>query len=357
MNHGTIIFVPTNGSGLGHLTRSLALARRMKKLDKKLEIIFLSTSPAMHLIMREGFLGYYHPAKSAFLQNITIAQWNELLGKQLSTILRIHRPNMLVFDGAFPYDGILSSFDEDDSLKKIWIRRTQNKIGPDEQTRNHYNMFDKIVVPGEAGSALRKGNDEIHYCEPVIYLDRSELLSREAVRNEWRVKQDEKLVYIQLGAGNINDIHPVISMLLKVLKRRREIRIVLGESIIGKRLGFHNKNAMILRDYPNSIYFNAFDLAISASGYNTFHELMYFGVPTIFVPNENTGRDDQVERAINASKAGAGICLKNPDYDDFAQAMEIGLDPSINQRMRKAAMQLISRNGADDIAQLLLYYL
>ena len=36
----TIIMFPTNGVGFGHFTRMLAVAKRMKKLDSTLEIIF-----------------------------------------------------------------------------------------------------------------------------------------------------------------------------------------------------------------------------------------------------------------------------------------------------------------------------
>ena len=36
--------------------------------------------------------------------------------------------------------------------------------------------------------------------------------------------------------------------------------------------------------FPMSRYFRAFDLAVAAAGYNAFHELIAFGVPTLFVP-------------------------------------------------------------------------
>ncbi|MFM9281219.1 glycosyltransferase [Paenibacillus jiagnxiensis] len=357
MSEGRILFVPTNGSGLGHLTRLLGLARRIKKLNEELEIIFLSTSPAMHLIMREGFLGYYQPARSSFSQDFTVKSWNELLNKLLSTILQLHKPNILVFDGATPYDGIVSTFHEHESMQTIWIRREQNKKRPNGQTRNEGSLFDKIIVPGEAGVEFRKESEHVSYCEPVIYLDKSELLPRETVRKEWRLHPNDKLVYIQLGAGNINDIHSVIATIISVVEKRQDVRIVLGESMIGKRLFFDNDKVMILRDYPNSLYFNAFDLAISAAGYNTFHELMHFSVPTIFIPNENTSRDDQVERATRAEKSGSGICLINPGSEELAHALKKGLDSKINQEMRESAARLVPKNGADEMAQLLLTYI
>ena len=49
----------------------------------------------------------------------------------------------------------------------------------------------------------------------------------------------------------------------------------------------------VVRDFPLSRRFRAFDLAVSAAGYNSFHELLRFGVPTLFIPNQDTALDDQ----------------------------------------------------------------
>ena len=41
-NSNCIVMFPTNGVGFGHFTRMLAIAKRMKKLDSSLKIIFFS---------------------------------------------------------------------------------------------------------------------------------------------------------------------------------------------------------------------------------------------------------------------------------------------------------------------------
>ena len=65
------------------------------------------------------------------------------------------------------------------------------------------------------------------------------------------------VVYIQLGAGNINNIDNVISNCIGILNSKKNIQIVIGESMIGSRLELDGKQLQILRDYPNSMYFNA----------------------------------------------------------------------------------------------------
>jgi UDP-N-acetylglucosamine--N-acetylmuramyl-(pentapeptide) pyrophosphoryl-undecaprenol N-acetylglucosamine transferase len=85
-----------NGVGLGHLTRLLAIARRMKGLQANVEIIFFSLSSAIHLVSREGFLGYHLPSIRNFSKSEW--EWNQLLTSHLNHVISLHRPEIFVFD-------------------------------------------------------------------------------------------------------------------------------------------------------------------------------------------------------------------------------------------------------------------
>ena len=43
-----VVLFPTNGVGFGHFTRMYALARRLRKQDPDLEIVFFTTQPTLH---------------------------------------------------------------------------------------------------------------------------------------------------------------------------------------------------------------------------------------------------------------------------------------------------------------------
>ena len=350
-----ILFVPTNGAGLGHLTRLLAIARRVKRIDPSKKIIFHTTSSAMHLILQEGFLGYHLPSKMLFPKEMSAKQWNAMLRDHLETVIGIHQPETIVFDGAFPYAGLVASMRKKDGLRKIWVKRGQHKEGKAELVESKEAEFDEVYVPGEAGgeNSMRKEGIKT-YCEPVLYLDREELKDRESVRRQWNIPEGMKMVYVQLGAGKINDIHSTISILLNELLKREDVFVVIGESIIGNRMDLKMERVLTLRDYPNSIYFNAFDLIVTATGYNTFHEVMYFGVPSILIPNENTKTDDQVARAMIAGNAGAAIVLRDPGAADFEKAIHDALDVENNQAMRKSALSLVKENGAQQMAEMIV---
>ena len=72
-----------------------------------------------------------------------------------------------------------------------------------------------------------------------------------------------------------------------------------------------------LRGFPLSQHFRAFDFSIAAAGYNSFHEVINFGLPTIFVPNRHPSMDDQAARAELAQDIHAAFVLEEDDLDDL----------------------------------------
>ena len=62
-NRKSIVMFPTNGVGFGHFTRLLSIARRIKKLDEEVEVIFFTTMPTLHLLKREGIPAYHLPGR------------------------------------------------------------------------------------------------------------------------------------------------------------------------------------------------------------------------------------------------------------------------------------------------------
>jgi hypothetical protein len=95
----------------------------------------------------------------------------------------------------------------------------------------------------------------------------------------------------------------------------------------------------------------AFDVAVSAAGYNTYSELMFAGVPTAFLPQEKLA-DDQDARARSAVNAGAAVLLDR-DWDD-ARIREAVTELSLRPLARAAAQKLVPENAARRAAAELL---
>jgi len=125
-----------------------------------------------------------------------------------------------------------------------------------------------------------------------------------------------------LGAGEINDIDSEIRLTVEALTSRDGVHVILGESMIGERLDVTLPCVHVIRDYPNSMYFNAFDATVLAGGYNSFHEVHHASMPSLFYPNMETGMDDQLARCKVAESEGWGIVLEVRSKESISKVVD-----------------------------------
>ena len=337
----------------GCITRCLAVARKLQIIRPDTEIIFLTTSLALTTIKREGFTPYCIPSLM-LIKNMSSTQWNVLLKNALTELLQLYKFSAIIFDGAMPYASIAATLAAQQRVPKIWIRRGSEKNSDLTDRRNEAEAhFDYIILPGEAGEKIESKDSKHLVVDPIIYLDRDELWTRDEVRKYLKISEEKTVVYVQLGAGNINDIDSDINKVIVELRKHKNVVMVLGESIIGNELRIIEDDIIVIKDYPNSKFFGGFDFAISACGYNSFHELLYFGVPTIFLPNMNTKTDDQYARAMISQKKGAGIVVTRLDDEQLPNAISKMCDSVKNNEMRENAVGIINQNGAYIAAQII----
>jgi UDP:flavonoid glycosyltransferase YjiC (YdhE family) len=130
-------------------------------------------------------------------------------------------------------------------------------------------------------------------------------------------------VYVQLGAGNVNEIQSLTQKIVSALNAHfSRTQIVLAESPISRsRLQIEGTYTWI-RDFPNSIYFEAFDLAILAAGYNSVYETIFTCLPAIFFPNTAARVDDQLRRAKTAERLVHTRVMDSFDRRVFVSAVQ-----------------------------------
>jgi UDP-N-acetylglucosamine--N-acetylmuramyl-(pentapeptide) pyrophosphoryl-undecaprenol N-acetylglucosamine transferase len=349
------LFFCVNGAGLGHLNRCLAIARRIARLQPAADICFLTSCRMLEVIAREGYLPYHIPPLAAYGGRMKAAYWDRMLHTQIRLIVEQHRPTTFVYDGIALYPGLRRALQTCRFERRAMILRLRHIHAQPEQLSQGLGLFDRIIHPGEAGedrSGLPSPTEQLqpHRVAPILHLDRSEILPRVEARRRLRLPIDRLVVYLQLGSGNIDDAGTWTSHALELLARCPDLEVVLGQSPIADREMTPPPGVHLIRQYPNARFFNAFDLAISAAGYNTVHELLFFEVPAILVPMPRL-TDDQEGRARAVERAGAAVVVRRPE--DLAPALERLLDDDARARLRAAAKRLIPENGAQEAARLI----
>ena len=319
-----VVLFPTNGVGFGHFTRMYAVAKAIRKHDPDTEVIFFTPMPTLHVPYSENFPTYHIAGRYKF-KDMSSSQWNGLIEEQLLMVLDIHKPKLFMFDGAYPYRGMLNAVRRNPSMQKAWMRRGMFKKGSKIPV-DSIQFFDTVIHPGDAVTVQEQELDhsvEVMRVPPILLVKEEEMLSKKEARNRLGVPQAADVWYVQLGAGQINDIESEIRITIEaLLENNPESIIVIGESLLGQRITYSNERVRILRDYPNAVYFKGFDYSIQAGGYNSFHEMRSSRIPTIFYPNMNTGMDDQLARCKVAEKEGWGIVVEKRDAKSIHQAIQ-----------------------------------
>jgi len=306
-NHSIVLF-PTNGVGFGHFTRLYAVARRLRAMDPDLEIVFFTPMPALHVPHADGFATYHLSGRSR-RSAMGPDTWNMLLEEMLRLVLETHRPRWFLFDGSIPYPGMLRAIRAPTPMETFWLRRGMLKrtwsIPADSAAR-----FDWIVHPEDAVPVRAPGpmvDARVLRVPPITLIEEDEMWPREKARERLGVPPDARAVYVQLGAGRINDIASEVRRVVDALLAHPGVHVVLGESMLGKRLDVSRERLHLFMDYPNALYLKAFDASVQAGGYNSFHEMRRSRLPTLFLPNRRTGQDDQFARCAVAEREGWGL--------------------------------------------------
>ena len=293
-----ILFFNINGSGLGHLSRCLAYARRMQGRARP---VFFSTASAIEIIHEMGFEADYFV--SEFWSRSHINAWNRELAIRFGLMLEELRPHAVVFDGTWPFAGFMHACDRYGIPVRIWSNRGLHKDDL-EPVPVKESDFDLVIQPGEVGAefaverARRPGR--VVTTPPVTVLSNDELLPREQAREELGLERHGRYALFSLGPGNLKDVSDVAHGLLEVM-RGRGFTVVWARAPISVRDVRLPDDVPTISLFPLVRYLRAFDVIASAAGYNACCEVVQAGVPSLLVPNMQVA-DDQGVRARMTSR-------------------------------------------------------
>ncbi len=103
--------------------------------------------------------------------------------------------------------------------------------------------------------------------------------------------------------------------------------------------------------FPVMPYSKAFDLVISAAGYNAAQEAVALGVPSVLIPNEATKTDDQARRARQLAERG-GLALVAEGVDGLDSAIGEAFNADRLGRLRSNLARVDEPTGASESARI-----
>lgn len=287
---------------MGHMSTCLAYANRLKDRARP---VFFSLASAMEMIHDMGFEGDY--LVSRFWSRASAWDYDRQLALRLGMLFERVRPQVVVFDGTWPYRGVLHAIRAYGETRAVWSDLTMYKEGWREVPVRRDN-FDLVIKLGELGTSFSVDQPDIPVrtvtIPPFTILREDELLNRNDARDSLKLEREKKYALFSLGPGNLKDVSDIGNTLIQEFHARGYTAVWTRTPISASDVELP-ESVIPVSVYPLLKYMRAFDVIVSAAGYNTCCEIIQSKVPTLFVPNTMVS-DDQAARAnIVANATGA----------------------------------------------------
>lgn len=293
-----VLFYAINGTGLGHLSRLLAIARPMRDLLLALghfpDLRFVTTSEAS--AAAHDFPVYKLPSKTAAgsLPQAEFAAASKLL---ISNLVAQFSPHVLVNDtlaeGSFGEIAFLLSYTGSSVLID---RHKDSSITASEVYRRHVALYSKVLIPDHPEAAVRyplSRQTRPEFVGPIHGYHPAQAASRDEAARTFGVREGQRLIYLSGGGGS--DSRDGLQHLIEALSGDPRNFLLVGYGPLHRGPAMYRCNIVPLFSPDARRWFPALDGAISAAGYNSYEELLAARVPTLFYAQKK-GMDRQDER-------------------------------------------------------------
>lgn len=326
------LFVTSNGFGLGHITRCLAIARRLEPGSAQV----LTLSVGYQAVREESVRVRYFPSKDT--SGLAPRVWNDLFQDHLEEVMESLGTRVLVFDGPVVYPALMRAA-RARAVSLVWLRRDLWQEGTDRSQYDHpSDVCDYLLVPGEAASHVTVPSFPRAALVPPVTIRSDAPLSREEALGVLGLPASGRYYLLQLGSTAVAGVEDLTSEVVAALRRHlpdhKPVILLSAVSRQDEVPGVRTIRGL----YPAADALAAFDLAVVAGGYNTVHELLAARVPALVIPNPASQTDDQALRATLLAEQG--LALAATDVAGLRGSLERLADPAVRQRLAARAASL-----------------
>lgn len=346
-----VLFVTSNGAGLGHVSRLLAIAEQLSG-GRTYELLTLSA--AYRQVSTPGLTVHHFPSSGATGESPS--RWNRLFTAHLRELLTARRPRLVVFDGTWVYTG-LTEVCRAYAIPLVWVQRGMWKVEVDESSPQRHSardVVDEVIIPGDYAA------DEVVDCGPgiapvqvgpIVRTTRADLYGREEACRKLGLDPGSRHVLLNLGSGVLEDGESLRETVIRVLgELMPHAQIVHVVSPLATPPVEH-KSVRTVSAYPVMPFARAFDLIIAAAGYNAAQEAVSLQVPTLLIPTTSTRTDDQARRAESLAERGLALAAASPE--EISAAIARCADERTLDSLRKALADVPEARGAVEAAEVL----
>lgn len=348
-----------NGNGLGHVVRTMAVAIRLRERMPDARFFFLTSCEDPSPLWREGFASLKVPSLHAVEFKALPSKGLMRVGRELTDLaFATFRPTVLISDtfsrGSF---GELEPYVDSD-IRKVILLRPCPMLLQWRAYRRYLRLFERIIVPFEPGADVQFPGDlgsRASWVGPILLRSADALLARETARRTLGLPAQGRILLVAFGGGGNRQVRDQIEMVLQAAAAFPDVVFAVLKPPLGRypMPAAPSGNARVISYFPILECLKAFDGAISSSGMNGSAELVYAGLPMVWVPISRASQD-QVPNAQRYVDRKIGLLPEGDGVKPIRAAIARILDPVIAASMREVMEAARRPNGADLAADLIV---
>ncbi len=356
------LFYAINGTGCGHISRQLNIAREARVLLHAMGIgadfHLLTTSEAP----QQGwdFPTFKLPSKTVVNEADTPNdEYSAHMQFFIAQLVGGFRPDLLVVDtmpqGSYGELMALRAFCKRTALV---ARHVHPDVAASPVYRSHAALYDALLIPDDLAERERyafpfeTGPRQV-YTGLVHGFRREEAWSRADVRGHFGARDGQSLVYVSAGGGGDKRAEADLTRLVLTLAEDSSHLVLVGYGPLYRGRKIYRENVIPLSDPDVRQYFLGLDFAVSAAGYNTFEELLAAGVPSLFFAQPK-GMDQQDERVRIGAERGWNRVLASLDVDEIRGRVEEIKRLDVSDAIREALAERNAPQGVLGAAEAIL---
>lgn len=318
-----IALVTSNGWGLGHLSREIAVGLA---IGDRAEVTIFTFSRGLPLVAQFGIKGEFCPGLTS--PWIPPERWDAYVEARFEAFLSEVEPDVVLFDGVAPYVGVINALRRHPSVSAGWLRRGMWLSGPNDGQLHKSGSFDFVIEPGDIAAEADDGPTsalEAIRVPPVSLMEVVPTLGRTDSARALGLDPERSTLLFSLGSGQAGDSAEAKDAAIQQVLGHDDWQVAMLRSPLeadGPGAGNVGMAVDIAGVYPLSRYLSAFDAAISAAGYNSVHELLPARVPTLFVPKSASKTDNQFVRASHLASRGLALVARDSRTEEVRSQVE-----------------------------------
>jgi hypothetical protein len=307
-----LVFSTESVRGLHH-DRSEALIGNLS--NRTTQLIHVTTEANIPNGSDKTVLRYTIPSR-AVTKNMSAKVWNQQCETMLNCILDVFAPKTFVFDGDYPFRGMLNAISIREGMNRYWIRESPNNHKISQLPLDGFEIFDAILHPSITKTTdpdVNIGRSGSIFCNPIIG-STPQKEDREAFRS-LHTSDNVQLIFVDIGPTL-----PIADLVISSLQAQENLRLLIRPQGHPKSLLSHPKT-VVAHDLSYAEALAYADAAVLYPDQYSLHTAINAQTPTLSI--------------FNSSSTKSGV-----SEPDFAGDLPlIHLDQSLDEKLILEAIQ------------------